>query len=216
MQDVSKGDGRTVLFVSHNMTSVRHLCQKGILLENGTIKYKGNIENTINQYMESSMPDSNTPIANLPRAQKGSQLLRFTDAQFLDENNNTTQPTCGKYLKIRIFFKQNTTPINSLRISLVIRDLFLNPMMTFPSEMIMPPISLRKEATFVDCIINKLPLTTGNYILSLWASSYDLLCDSVEKALVFSVEDNDYFTQGRTFANHMIGKIVLCDFQWEI
>ncbi len=40
MQDVSKGEGRTVLFVSHNMASMRTLCNRGILLSNGTIDYQ--------------------------------------------------------------------------------------------------------------------------------------------------------------------------------
>ena len=51
MQEVSQGGGRTVLFVSHNMGSVRRLCTKGMLLENGLIKYKGNINDTIMEYM---------------------------------------------------------------------------------------------------------------------------------------------------------------------
>lgn len=51
MQDVSRGEGRTVLFVSHNMASVRQLCKHGILLEKGMIKYVGDIDHTIDQYI---------------------------------------------------------------------------------------------------------------------------------------------------------------------
>ena len=51
MQDVSKGEGRTVLFVSHNMASVQRLCKTGLLLENGTVKYSGNISDTIATYL---------------------------------------------------------------------------------------------------------------------------------------------------------------------
>lgn len=51
MQDVSRGGGRTVLFVSHNMGSIRRLCTKGILLENGTIKFTGNVGDTIQTYL---------------------------------------------------------------------------------------------------------------------------------------------------------------------
>ena len=54
MQDVSKGEGRTVLFVSHNMASVRKLCHRGILLENGSIAYMGGINQTIDAYMKPS------------------------------------------------------------------------------------------------------------------------------------------------------------------
>ena len=52
MQDVSKGEGRTVLFVSHNMGSIHSLCNKGIVLENGKIAYSNEIENCISYYMK--------------------------------------------------------------------------------------------------------------------------------------------------------------------
>jgi len=50
MGEVSKGEGRTVLFVSHNMAAVQSLCKKGILLENGLNKFNGNISQTIKIY----------------------------------------------------------------------------------------------------------------------------------------------------------------------
>lgn len=55
MQDVSKGEGRTVLFVSHNMGSVRRLCSRGILLENGRVKFAGNIGDTIQNYLSNEI-----------------------------------------------------------------------------------------------------------------------------------------------------------------
>lgn len=52
MQDVSRGDGRTVLFVSHNMPSIKALCSKGILLQNGNIEFNGNIEDAVDSYLK--------------------------------------------------------------------------------------------------------------------------------------------------------------------
>ena len=54
MQDVSRGEGRTVLFVSHNMASVRALCKHGVLLENGMIGYAGGIDETILRYLQNN------------------------------------------------------------------------------------------------------------------------------------------------------------------
>lgn len=51
MQDVSKGEGRTVLFVSHNMDSMLNLCSRGVLLENGCVKYMGDIKSTVATYL---------------------------------------------------------------------------------------------------------------------------------------------------------------------
>lgn len=55
MQDVSKGEGRTVLFVSHNMASVRQLCNNGILLENGCVKSIGSVNDVVNLYLQNEM-----------------------------------------------------------------------------------------------------------------------------------------------------------------
>jgi len=51
MKDVSQGGGRTVLFVSHNMTAVKNLCNSGILLKNGLVDYSGNIDSVVDRYI---------------------------------------------------------------------------------------------------------------------------------------------------------------------
>lgn len=52
MQDISKESGRTVLFVSHNMAAVRDLCTKSILLDKGKVVFRGETEDTIQQYYQ--------------------------------------------------------------------------------------------------------------------------------------------------------------------
>lgn len=52
MRDVSKGEGRTVLFVSHNMAAIRSLCTRGVLLKNGMISFMGNIPDTLDHYLK--------------------------------------------------------------------------------------------------------------------------------------------------------------------
>lgn len=51
MDDVSKKEGRTVLFVSHNMKSIRQLCNNGALLKNGQLDYIGNINDVVDRYL---------------------------------------------------------------------------------------------------------------------------------------------------------------------
>ncbi len=57
MKEVSQGGGRTVLFVSHNMRSVKSLCTKGVLLKNGMIVSTGGIEDVVNEYINSENTD---------------------------------------------------------------------------------------------------------------------------------------------------------------
>ncbi len=58
MQDVSKGEGRTVLFVSHNMAAVKSLCKSGVILENGTLKSIGNINKIVDEYLTGQTLDT--------------------------------------------------------------------------------------------------------------------------------------------------------------
>jgi lipopolysaccharide transport system ATP-binding protein len=52
MQDVSRKEGRTVLFVSHNMAAVKSLCSRGIILENGLSVFQGDIETCVSKYLK--------------------------------------------------------------------------------------------------------------------------------------------------------------------
>ena len=54
MQDISKGEGRTVLFVSHNMAAVRGLCTRGIVLEHGKVAFEGEIGKSVDYYLTSN------------------------------------------------------------------------------------------------------------------------------------------------------------------
>lgn len=57
MKEVSKGDGRTVLFVSHNMASVKNLCTSGIVLENGQLTFSGTAEESVSYYLSDFRED---------------------------------------------------------------------------------------------------------------------------------------------------------------
>jgi lipopolysaccharide transport system ATP-binding protein len=54
MQDISRGQGRTVLFVSHNMAAIKQLCTRTIMLENGTVVFEGNTNDGIDYYLKSN------------------------------------------------------------------------------------------------------------------------------------------------------------------
>ncbi len=59
MQDVSQGEGRTVLFVSHNMASIKQLCRSGVLLDKGQVVYRGSAIDTVAEYLRASDVDVN-------------------------------------------------------------------------------------------------------------------------------------------------------------
>ncbi len=87
MQDVSKGEGRTVLFVSHNMASVKALCKNGILLENGSVKYSGDIFDTIEQYIGDGGCSENQYFDDINSA-PGNDIVRIKSFEILPNNGS--------------------------------------------------------------------------------------------------------------------------------
>ncbi len=56
MRDAAKGDGRTVVLVSHNVQSITGLCLQAVYLESGRVTYFGDVETAIRRYLESTAP----------------------------------------------------------------------------------------------------------------------------------------------------------------
>ncbi len=89
MKDVSQGQGRTVLFVSHNMESIRNLCNTGVLLENGIMKYRGDIASTVSKYL-SGMQEKMQRAAVF--AEDKNNYFNFLSAEVLVNGKATEEP----------------------------------------------------------------------------------------------------------------------------
>ncbi len=76
MQDVSRGEGRTVLFVSHNMASIKALCRNGVLLENGHVKYSGAIKDVVEEYVGGEIIQKDYEFNDL-RVAPGNDVIRI-------------------------------------------------------------------------------------------------------------------------------------------
>lgn len=70
IQDVSRGEGRTVLFVSHNMAAVKSLCERGIVLDNGRIDFIGTAPEAIAHYLQTPQTDGSKRIIDCVKYQK--------------------------------------------------------------------------------------------------------------------------------------------------
>ena len=105
MQDVSKGEGRTVLFVSHNMESIKSLCSHGILMNNGFIDYLGNVQDTIDRYILKS--ESNF-CYYADFNEDANSFFNFNSAELLC-NGSSANGTIDVFDKISIKFRYTLT-----------------------------------------------------------------------------------------------------------
>ena len=120
MQEVSQGGGRTVLFVSHNMGSVRRLCNRGILLENGSVKFTGNIGDTIQNYL------SNEIIQDSFEGIDGDEnILCLTKASVISSDGNIFYNSSSIRIEFDVCVKKN---ISSLVIGFNLYSQFQYPL----------------------------------------------------------------------------------------
>ena len=84
MKDVSKGEGRTVLFVSHNMNSIKQLCQTGVVLKNGMLDYMGTASNAVDYYIGRYSENSEKMYFEDLRTAPGNDKIRIRSMEVSD------------------------------------------------------------------------------------------------------------------------------------
>jgi lipopolysaccharide transport system ATP-binding protein len=116
MQDISSEGGRTVLFVSHNMASVKSLCTRGIVLENGTTVFKGTAEESVDFYL-SRGKDQNKLALKQRTDRFGNGKMKLVELSFYNEKGLAiNQVISGEYLKIKLKFEKNDNDIDYSRL----------------------------------------------------------------------------------------------------
>lgn len=101
MQDVSKGEGRTVLFVSHNMAAVKSLCTKGLVLQNGQVAFNGKIDESLAFYLNNGPQIFTGKIIDAIKKKKST--ITFTHIYINGtENSESTISSSQHSLKLRI------------------------------------------------------------------------------------------------------------------
>ncbi len=156
MGEVSKGEGRTVLFVSHNMDSINKLCNKGIYLNNGKIEFVGDIENTINNYLLKKENNKAHKIHN-----KTIENIVLIQSEIINNQNKSSNNfRVNEEWRVRITFEVINN-INNYVFAIGLFTITEIPINTSWSN----PTSLKKGVYSLEFIIKNLPLQSGQYRL---------------------------------------------------
>ncbi len=196
MQDVSKGEGRTVLFVSHNMTSVRNLCKTGILLSNGSIDCSGQINAVIDKYLNNQQERSRLPLFAI-KDRRGNGALRFVDIEFLNQGTEKTVFGVGDECVVKICFDvtDRMRYCKSSRIDVGINTIIGDRVAWLSSYMFTDKVDVNKgEIRFR---IPKLMLNQGLYNVNLYSEVDMELADWVQNVAQIEVLFHDFFGTGR-------------------
>ncbi len=201
MKEVSSREGRTVLFVSHNMNSVKSLCNKGMVLESGRITHIGSADSAVDFYLDEMQTLTTKPL-HLRMDRVGTGDLVFTSIRFTDgEDKTVDQIISGDRLKIKLKFQTNGT-LNYKNLS--IRVDFFNHMDIRMVCFLSSEMGNRFDSlNDVDELILDIPnlfLRGGEYQISLIArigsGKSVVLLDSINHASALSVLPGDLWGVG--------------------
>lgn len=196
MQEVSKGEGRTVLFVSHNMTSIQQLCHTGILLKNGSVDFTGSIDDTIERYL---LSDGDTSLLNFNR--EGNGRIRFTNIELCKGDGSRIDAIkTGDPLTIKLqYVKKSDVDISKAKLTVHITNALQNDIVVFSSSE--NPSTVCNEKNSESCTVHvpHLLLKGGTYnvVLSARLNDGKETCDIATGVYPFNVIPTDYWVKDK-------------------
>lgn len=208
IKNVSKGEGRTVLFVSHNMSSIESLCNKGILLHNGSIIYSGSSDDTISEYIQKNITVTNSNLET--RTDRlGSGELTFNKVRLLNKKEIETDIfKQGEDLVIELIY--NVFNLNydfsGCHFSINIFDKQENHILCHQSLLDGSSFSNSqiKSNNKVRVILKNCPLKTGGYYISCDLVNNELFVDALDNVISFNVIEGNVYNNIRPIAAGMI------------
>ena len=208
MSDVA-GEGRTVLFVSHNMGSIQSLCTRAILLNQGRIASMGDPGDMISKYLSSSRTPPN--VFN----QNGSERLgthRVRVENFLIEPSH---PVTGGHARFILDLSVSENENQSIRAEYSISFMTEQGIKIFQlhSGHVHHDLTLNKGENRIIAEPEYMPLTPGKYIVNLWVGSGRIIYDWIPEAMSFEVEPGT-FDPGILIDNR--GYPVVVDAKWKV
>jgi lipopolysaccharide transport system ATP-binding protein len=191
MEEVTKKDGRTVLFVSHNLLTVQNFCTRTILLENGKVKAIGDTKDVVEQYVNSRT--NATPASAIQlNSQKNTGEIRFTDITVSNEAGSSVLQSNDK-LKIVVKYRSNfSEPIPDIRIvATVVSDKSDQTVLRLDSDVTAKsfPEKIPPEGEIV-ITTDTINLTRGKYHVHIDFLKQGTSQDYIKNAANFTVETN--------------------------
>ena len=174
MKDVNSDQGRTVLFVSHNLAQIHNFCTRGILLSNGGMVYSGDINQTISKYVHGDVGSKMIDLSNLPRAGHSIPGFHFTRMNIIGPVDNIYE---NNPLTIAIDYEVSQ-PINEIIFGITLSDAF-QTLVECRSGSSYPDFSFDKSGTGTLHVTIPLKLSAGNYTVNLGARSINGLLEYI-------------------------------------
>jgi lipopolysaccharide transport system ATP-binding protein len=197
MQDVSQ-EGRTVLIVSHNMTMIRSLCSRAIVLSAGSIACDGTVEEGIREYLSNRDATAAGHLLEERKDRHGDGRLKFTDAYVIGKSGVKNVLYMGETAEIVVTFSTTET-VKKCDLSIHLENIWTDTILRLATRETATPFTDLSGTGSITCTVPKLRLLPGKYYVLLAASvppAFEYL-DYVSHAAVFEVLEDDVYGSGK-------------------
>lgn len=192
MQKVGK-EGRTVLFVSHNMSAIAGLCSNAICLDHGQMTYDGEVQNAINKYLISEKTHKSSEDLTQKKNRVGSlnfsRLLRLTLKNKANQKVSTFKMFDPMSVEIKFLLNED---IQNLEIGFSITTLLNESIAGYVSTWEGMKSNFKKGEHLISCNIPCVNLLPNNYYLTVWIKKIgEKVDEQINNAISFNVIGQD-------------------------
>lgn len=211
MQDVSRGEGRTVLFVSHNMNSVKQLCNKGVLLENGMVKKEGEIEYIIDEYLKISDLEEGISLSDR-KEREGSLRAKYVDLKMIYKKFALTTIQVGSKMNFNVKIESTDSFDDAVLYLSIYRQDGYHIFHTNTNITNVEKIKIERGLNEFNCFFETLPLQVGNYYVNLALDGNGERLDRIQKAMEFQIIENNVYNTGKL--QHKNQGVIILPVKW--
>jgi ABC-type polysaccharide/polyol phosphate transport system ATPase subunit len=212
--DEAAREGRTVLFVSHNVGAIQRLCTRSVLLEEGRVVADGATTDVVIRYLASGGAES--PPAgwvDLSQARRsGSGVARFLETRYSSRDHTVDfRPYPGGPLEVSVRVRA-TTVVPRVKLGLTLRDAYGATLMSISTTASGSRASLPEGTSMWVFRISSLALRPGAYQLDLWVGDSFVIHDHLQPALQLEVFDRQERPWGPQYFPRYDGP-VFCEYE---
>jgi lipopolysaccharide transport system ATP-binding protein len=213
MSEVAR-EGRTVLFVSHNLPSIEKLCQKVIVVDGGRLVMQGDPVSCIASYLGShAEPSSGVDLATVPRLDpRLTSVYTHLELRAADGTPVSTVGS-GEALEFHLSYSASDE-IVSPSFGIIVSNGMGMPLFFLQTRTQHGLWDRAPSRGTVVCRLDETPLVPGDYLLTIGCMTGERQLDLLEHVASFSVEPRDYFDSG--YLPHPLNGPVLIRSTWKL
>jgi lipopolysaccharide transport system ATP-binding protein len=217
MENVASAQGRTVLFVSHQMAAVQHLCTRCMLLNMGRLVQSGRTDDVIKTYLSNAGMLTTASKLSARRDHQGQGDVTIEAIDLLDTRGcNVQEVASGMDLVIRGRFRvHNGATLRNCSVRLDVAN-EANRFFTIGTDLVNKAALELSGTGCIDFIVPDWPLSGGRYHISCVVTAEGATQDRLENATTFTVVDGDYYGTGKLYHEGWQGITVLVKHSWRL